>query len=82
MEGSIVFLIAVLCIYFIPAGIAYQRKHSLAGGVLALNVFLGWTVVFWVVAMIWAAAGRTEADDELRRLQIEALKRQAKGGDQ
>lgn len=45
----------VLLIYFAPTLSAYSRRHSNASAILALNVFLGWTVIGWIVAGIWAA---------------------------
>ena len=78
MEPTVFLLIFLAC-YFIPSVIAYQRKVSAQSAIGLVNLFLGWTVVFWVVALIWACTARTAEDDELRRLQIEALKRQGGG---
>ena len=48
-------LIAVsLLVYFIPYIIAKQNKKQNAGAIGALNFFLGWTLVGWVVALVWA----------------------------
>jgi hypothetical protein len=40
--------------YFLPALIAGARKHHNAPGIAMLNFFLGWTLVGWVVALVWA----------------------------
>ncbi len=53
----IVLCIAALLIgvpYFIPSIVAYARRKTNRGAILALNIFLGWTVVGWVVALVWA----------------------------
>jgi Superinfection immunity protein len=44
----------VVCclLYFLPSIIAH-RKHAFMG-VFLLNLFLGWTVIGWFVALIWA----------------------------
>jgi hypothetical protein len=42
-------------IYLLPAELAYARRHRNRGAVLALNVLGGWTVVGWVVALVWAS---------------------------
>lgn len=47
----LVFLIASL-IYFLPSIVAAGRKNN--GGVLVVNLFLGWTLIGWVVALAWA----------------------------
>lgn len=44
-------------IYFIPSIVASQRDHKSSSGVLLLNLFLGWTFVGWVAALVWAASG-------------------------
>ena len=40
--------------YFLPSLIALVRsKHDILGIVL-LNFFLGWTLIGWVVSLVWA----------------------------
>lgn len=73
MEAVFMFVVC-LGLYLIPTFIAMQRKHTAAGVIFCINFFLGWTFIGWLVAVVWAASGRTEADDELRRLQIKALR--------
>jgi hypothetical protein len=41
-------------LYFLPAIIAYARSKRDAGAILVLNVFLGWTAIGWVIALVWA----------------------------
>jgi hypothetical protein len=41
-------------IYSAPTIVAYSAKHRNAEGILILNLFLGWTLVGWVVALVWA----------------------------
>ena len=53
MEGA---LLMVLFFYFIPAIVGYSRKKHNKGAILVLNLFLGWTGIGWVVALIWAVA--------------------------
>ena len=53
------FLLVVLLIalYFLPAIISASRgKHSNRSAILALNLLLGWTLIGWVVALVWALA--------------------------
>ena len=56
--GSWVALIAVaffgLAIYFMPTSIAMGRKHQNVGALFALNLLLGWTLLGWVAALVWA----------------------------
>lgn len=41
-------------LYFLPAIIAYSRSKRDAGAILVLNIFLGWTAIGWVIALVWA----------------------------
>lgn len=48
--GSLVFL----ALYFLPTIIAYHRRHRNLLAILILNIFLGWTLLGWVGALVWA----------------------------
>ena len=50
----LILLAVCLIIYFIPTIIAVNRKKTNAGAIFALNLFLGWALVGWVVALVWA----------------------------
>lgn len=54
--GSAVIGLLLSLIYFLPTFIANLRGHPSANVILAMNVFLGWTVVFWFIAL-FAALG-------------------------
>lgn len=41
-------------IYFIPSIIALVRKKRNKIAIIALNFFLGWSLIGWVVALVWA----------------------------
>jgi hypothetical protein len=47
------FLISLL-LYFLPSLIAHNKRHS--GAIILLNLFAGWTIIGWLVALIWACA--------------------------
>ncbi|MDP3400376.1 MAG: superinfection immunity protein [Brevundimonas sp.] len=49
-------VVAILAfLYFLPTGLAWSRHHHQATAILLLNLFLGWTVLGWIVALVWAA---------------------------
>jgi hypothetical protein len=48
------FLVFAGALYFLPAIIAAVRHTHNSTAILLLNVFLGWTVVGWFVALIMA----------------------------
>lgn len=62
----LIFITGLVCclIYFAPTAIAAMRQHHQIGVVIAVNVFLGWTLVGWVVALAFAlSAQRLEHSD-------------------
>lgn len=50
--GSVVF---IGLIYFLPYVVADRRKHHQKSAILLLNLFFGWSVIGWLVALIWSA---------------------------
>jgi hypothetical protein len=41
--------------YFLPSIIALARSKRDLLAIFLLNLFLGWSVIGWIVALIWAA---------------------------
>ena len=54
--GIIGFIIS-LVLYFLPTIIAVVRHHRNLLAIVLVNIFLGWTVIGWFVALIWAIVG-------------------------
>lgn len=48
--------LVLIAIYFVPTIIAVSRKHSSKGGIIALNILLGWTFLGWVISFVWSLA--------------------------
>ena len=44
----------IALVYFIPTFVAWHNKKANSGAIAAVNIFLGWTFVGWVVALAWA----------------------------
>jgi hypothetical protein len=44
-SGVVIILIVIVIVYFLPSIVAAGRERN--GGVLVLNLFLGWTLVGW-----------------------------------
>lgn len=45
----------IVIIYLLPALNGYSKKHRSRALILAVNVFLGWTLIGWVWALAWSA---------------------------
>ena len=50
----LVFLGPLLALYFLPSILARKKRQATA--VLVLNLLLGWTVLGWIGALVWALA--------------------------
>jgi len=45
----------LLGVYFLPYIVAAIRQHPQQAPLFLVNLFLGWTLVGWVVALAWAS---------------------------
>jgi hypothetical protein len=41
--------------YFLPSIIAMMRSKRDTLAIFLLNLFLGWSVIGWIIALVWAA---------------------------
>jgi hypothetical protein len=53
MQGYI-YLGFLILLYFLPGFNAYSRSHKNRQAIFALNFLLGWTVLGWVIALVWS----------------------------
>jgi hypothetical protein len=51
--GAIFILLLVAAFYFLPTilGMLRHKRNSLA--IFALNLLLGWTLIGWIIALVW-----------------------------
>jgi len=56
LRETIVHLVVLVAIvtYAVPSIVAYRRKHPRKAWIVSVSLLLGWTVVGWFVAIIWA----------------------------
>ncbi|OHB25415.1 MAG: hypothetical protein A2X84_14180 [Desulfuromonadaceae bacterium GWC2_58_13] len=47
------YLLLGLSIYLVPTIIAFKKKHPSRRSIFFTNLFFGWSVIGWVLAMIW-----------------------------
>ena len=45
--------VALVALYLLPSLVGKNKRNFNA--ILILNIFLGWTFIGWVVALVWAA---------------------------
>jgi hypothetical protein len=51
-------ILAIAIFYFLPTFAAHKKSHQI--GVFILNIFFGWTIIGWIVCLIWAFSGKNE----------------------
>lgn len=56
--AAILVMLFVLVVYLIPTIIAFARGRASKWGIGVLNILLGWSLVFWVVALIWSLSNK------------------------
>jgi hypothetical protein len=49
-----IIVIVAFIIHFMPSFIAFSRDHANKIAILIINLLLGWTVIGWVILMVWA----------------------------
>ena len=50
------FIAIGFCLYFLPTIIAFNRNRHNKWAIFVLNFFLGWSVIAWVIALVWAVS--------------------------
>ncbi len=46
--------VALIALHFLPGIIATRRHHRSALAIWLVNIFFGWTLIGWIVALVWA----------------------------
>ena len=57
----VIFLILMallIYIYFVPSIIAVKRNHKNHMPIILLNIFLGWSLLGWVAALVWSTTAQ------------------------
>ncbi len=52
----LLFVFIGAAVYFLPSIVAFARNVETALGVFVVNLFLGWTLLGWVVSLAWAVS--------------------------
>jgi len=51
---ELLLVVMMFVLYFLPAVIAFLRKHKNKLAIFLLNLLLGWTVLGWTASLIWS----------------------------
>ena len=47
-------IVVIVAGYFVPVVVAGVRGHRQVVAIAALNLLLGWTVLGWIIALVWS----------------------------
>ena len=52
----LLFILGIItqCLYFIPYLVANKKGHPQETAIFILNLFAGWTIIAWIIALVWA----------------------------
>lgn len=53
-QVALVILVLACAFYLFPTFVAACRGHHNTMAIFVLNLLLGWTLLGWVVALVWA----------------------------
>lgn len=53
---GMIFILIIVLVYFLPGIVGFSKGKNNAGAIFILNLFLGWSFIGWIVALIWATA--------------------------
>ena len=56
IPAALIVTVLVFVLYFLPTLMARRRHHHQSGAIFVLNLFLGWTLLGWVIALAMAAS--------------------------
>jgi hypothetical protein len=59
------FFVLIVGIYFLPSNVAERRHHRFQRGILILNILLGWTIVGWAAALVWALTDQIDPHERI-----------------
>ncbi|MDR6158788.1 hypothetical protein QF023_002304 [Chryseobacterium sp. SLBN-27] len=53
-QHLLILLLILLPLYFLPTFVAYAKKNSNAEAIFTINLLLGWSLIGWLAALVWA----------------------------
>ena len=65
--GGGIVLFLLLIVYLLPGVVAWMRGHRNQNAIFVLNLLLGWTVLGWIVALVWAMMADRDAPNPYRQ---------------
>jgi len=70
----VLMLVILLPLYFLPAIVAASRNNHNTAAIFVLNLFLGWTFLGWVIALIWAMMASSMVTTSIHRATLKGTR--------
>ncbi len=51
---EIILILFIFSVYFVPTTVAVVRHAKQKLGIILFNILAGWTLVGWIIAIVWA----------------------------
>jgi VIT1/CCC1 family predicted Fe2+/Mn2+ transporter len=67
---EMMFMIFGALLFIIPMVIAHKRKCANFVMIDLLSFFLSWTILGWVVALVWAIEGKSDPQKFVRQTNV------------
>ncbi|HEX3860598.1 MAG TPA: superinfection immunity protein [Stellaceae bacterium] len=61
--AEVILLILILVLYMLPTLLAFARDIPRRKLVTVINIILGWTLIGWLVAFLWATLERSTPEE-------------------
>ena len=62
---SVLLCCFIVLLYFVPGLIASWRECKSANWIALINFFFGWTVLVWVMLLIWSICGQVKEKEKV-----------------
>ncbi|WP_042722292.1 superinfection immunity protein [Flavobacterium sp. B17] len=73
-QHILIVLLISIPFYFLPTLVAYRRKKSNVDAIFTLNLFLGWSVIGWAIALFLALSNKESNQQNSNIDQLTKLK--------
>lgn len=57
---NMIFSVIYTYLYFLPYLHANKKKHRQTRAIYILNIFAGWTIIAWIIALVWSCTETSE----------------------
>lgn len=68
--GDLMLFLMLLSIYLLPGYVASSRNHQQSLAIWVLTIVGGWTMLGWIVALVWACTNTLPGGKSANQAQL------------